>query len=125
MDSQHTETDAAFADMLAALGSATRLQLFRLLVRAGPEGRSVGAIKQAMGIPASTLAHHLGALVQAGLVEQTKVGRQVRSAVRYGATEALVAYLTEACCADSDASTDHAHLLQQFGSQKPAKELAS
>ena len=81
MVSQHTDTDLAFADMLAALGSATRLQLFRLLVRAGPEGRTVGAVKQDMGIPASTLAHHLGALVQAGLVEQTKVGREVRSAV--------------------------------------------
>lgn len=125
MDSQHTDTDLAFADMLAALGSATRLQLFRLLVRAGPEGRTVGAVKQDMGIPASTLAHHLGALVQAGLVEQTKVGREVRSAVRYGATDALVAYLTEACCADSDDTAGHTHLLNQAGSQKSAKELAS
>ena len=59
-------TDAEIAAALAALGHEARLKLFRLLVRAGPEGLSVGEIGRHLSIPPSTLAHHLGALVAAG-----------------------------------------------------------
>ena len=92
------------ADQLAALGNETRLRLFRQLVRTGPEGLSVGALQTRLAIPASTLAHHLGALVSAGLVRQTRHGREVRSALAYEAMDNLIGYLTEACCADASAS---------------------
>ena len=94
------------ADQLAALGNETRLRLFRQLVRSGPEGLTVGALQTRLAIPASTLAHHLGALVSAGLVRQCRNGREVRSALDYGAMDNLIGYLTEACCADAAAS-DH------------------
>ena len=89
------------ADQLGALGNETRLRLFRLLVRAGPEGLNVGALQDRLAIPASTLAHHLGALVSAGLVRQSRHGREVRSALDYEMVSGLIGYLTEACCAES------------------------
>ena len=103
MNDLDRETTAAL--MLAALGNETRLRLFRLLVRAGHEGQTVGAIQHKLGVPASTLAHHLNALVGAGLVSQQRRGREVRSIAQYAAMDGLVAYLTEACCAEA-ASTD-------------------
>ena len=89
------------ADQLAALGNETRLRLFRQLVRTGPEGLSVSALQDRLAIPASTLAHHLGALVSAGLVRQSRHGREVRSVLDYEVVSGLIGYLTEACCAES------------------------
>lgn len=94
------------ADQLGALGNETRLRLFRQLVRAGPEGLNVGTLQTRLAIPASTLAHHLGTLVSAGLVRQSRHGREIRSALDYEAMDNLIGYLTEACCADAIAS-DH------------------
>lgn len=86
------------AQSLAALGNETRLQLFRTLVRAGPDGANVGTLQQLLGIPGSTLAHHLGALARAGLVRQTRQGREVISSVDFPAMQGLIGYLTEECC---------------------------
>jgi ArsR family transcriptional regulator, arsenate/arsenite/antimonite-responsive transcriptional repressor len=70
----------AAAQALAALGHEARLAIFRSLVRAGDAGLAVHQIQQGLGgIPRSTLAHHLQMLVQAGLVEQRKVGAEVES----------------------------------------------
>ena len=87
------------ARSLAALGNRTRLRLFRLLVRAGGEGLNVGEIQRHLGIPGSTLAHHLGTLAQAGLVRQERNGREIVSTVDYPAMNGLVEYLTQECCA--------------------------
>ena len=89
------------AQSLAALGSRTRLRVFRTLVRAGGEGMNVGALQGTLDIPGSTLAHHLSALVQAGLVVQERYGREVVSQVDYAAMNRLLAFLTEECCADA------------------------
>jgi len=91
------DTDTA-AQRLAALGNTTRLSLFRLLVRAGTEGMNIGDIQHHLGVPASTLAHHLRALAEAGVVEQQKRGREVITSANYEAMNGLVAYLTEQCC---------------------------
>ena len=102
--------------MLAALGNETRLRLFRQLVRAGDEGLNVGAIRDQLAIPASTLQHHLGALVHAGLIRQTRVGREIRSAVAYEAVNDLIQYLTEECCADAASPGRHkTHTLKVLG----------
>ncbi|MEM6945113.1 MAG: metalloregulator ArsR/SmtB family transcription factor, partial [Pseudomonadota bacterium] len=69
--------DSDAAPALAALGHEARLQVFRLLVRAGPDGLSIGEIQAHLGIAPSTLAHHLRALVDVGLVSQEKRGRSV------------------------------------------------
>ena len=86
------------AQSLAALGNRTRLRLFRLLVRAGGEGLNVGEIQRHLGIPGSTLAHHLGVLAHAGLVRQERNGREIVSTVDYTAMNGLVEYLTQECC---------------------------
>ncbi len=84
----------------AALGSPARLQVLGVLVKAGPPGLSVGQIEQRSGIKGSTLAHHLRALVGAGLAEQVKQGRAVVTRAAYHPLEALADYILQECCAD-------------------------
>ena len=86
------------AARLAALGHETRLAIFRLLVRAGDDGLNVGQIGQHLDAPASTLAHHLGMLVDTGLVIQERQGRQIVNRVDYGAMRATLSFLTAECC---------------------------
>ncbi|MEX2615770.1 MAG: metalloregulator ArsR/SmtB family transcription factor [Alphaproteobacteria bacterium] len=90
------ETSAARS--LSALGHEARLRVFRLLVRAGADGLNVGEIGSHVALPASTLAHHLSTLVQAGLVLQERQGREIINRADYAATTALVAFLTDECC---------------------------
>lgn len=86
----------------AALGNEARLGIFRLLVRAGQDGLCVGDIGAHFGFKPSTLAHHLGTLVHAGLVIQEKKGREVYSRVDYEAMNGLLDFLTEECCSGVD-----------------------
>ncbi|MGB3408135.1 MAG: metalloregulator ArsR/SmtB family transcription factor [Jannaschia sp.] len=90
-------TDTA-AEGLAALGHAARLAVFRLLVRAGPDGLRVGDVAAHLDLAPSTLAHHMRGLVQAGLVTQTRAGREVWLRVDFDATRTLLGFLTEECC---------------------------
>lgn len=94
------ETDQALA-ALTALGHATRLAAFRLLVEAGPAGRMAGEIAEALAVPAATLSFHLKELVHAGLVGGENRGRNVCYRANFAAMNELVAYLTHNCCADS------------------------
>jgi len=87
------------ARSLAALGNRTRLRLYRLLVRAGGDGLNVGDLQRLLGVPPSTLAHHLATLARAGLVTQERHGREVVSRADYGAMNTLVGFLTAECCA--------------------------
>ncbi|MEM9105816.1 MAG: metalloregulator ArsR/SmtB family transcription factor [Pseudomonadota bacterium] len=86
------------AKSLSALGHEARLSVFRLLVKAGEGGLNVGEIGQHLAIPPSTLAHHLSALVDAGLVRQERFGREIRNTAEYEAINALVEFLTRECC---------------------------
>ncbi|WGH78112.1 ArsR/SmtB family transcription factor [Jannaschia ovalis] len=86
------------ATALAALGHEARLSVFRLLVRAGPEGLRVGDIAEHEGLAPSTLAHHLRALVLAGLVAQTRAGREVRCCAEFDRMTALLGFLSAECC---------------------------
>lgn len=83
---------------LEKLGNPTRLQIFRLLVRAGPEGAAVGEVQAHLSIPGSTLSHHLSQLVQAGLIEQRREGRVLRCIANFELMQSLVGYLSEECC---------------------------
>lgn len=94
------ETKDAIAS-LTALGHATRLAAFRLLVEAGPAGRMAGDIGAALGVPGATLSFHLKELVQAGLVESESQGRHVCYRANFQAMNGLVEYLTRNCCAGS------------------------
>jgi ArsR family transcriptional regulator, arsenate/arsenite/antimonite-responsive transcriptional repressor len=86
------------ARCLAELGNLTRLDIYRLLVRAGPAGLNITEIQSRLGVPASTLAFHLRGLVGAGLVAQEKSGRTVICRAQYDRMDAVMEFLREHCC---------------------------
>ena len=83
---------------LGALAQESRLAVFRWLVERGPEGSAVGAIAQALKLPAATLSFHLKELTRAGLLSSRQQGRFIWYAADFDTMNALVAYLTENCC---------------------------
>ncbi len=91
------ETTTA-ANCLEALGNPTRLEIYRLLVQAGPAGVVVGALQERLGIPASTLSHHLARLVRVGLVTQERHSRTLVCRANYARMNGLLDYLGENCC---------------------------
>lgn len=95
------KTDGA-ATQLAALGHATRLAVFRLLVRAGPEGLSAGLIAERLELPPATLSFHLASLTRAGLLHSRQESRFIHYAVDFAAVDGLLAYLVEDCCQGMD-----------------------
>lgn len=95
---------------LAALAHEHRLALFRLLVQTGPDGLPAGRIAGALGVPNSSLSHHLALLHEAGLVTQRREGRSLIYAADYPAMERLLGFLTENCCAGAACSVPVSHL---------------
>lgn len=91
------ETNRA-ARCLETLGHPTRLEAFRLLVKAGPEGLPVGEVQAHLEVPGSTLSHHIALLVRAGLVEQRREGRLLRCTANFALMDALVGFLADQCC---------------------------
>ena len=87
------------ARCLEKLGNPTRLEIFRLLVRAGPPGATVGEIQDRLSIPGSTLSHHISHLVNAGLVDQEREGRVLRCRPNLDLMNQVIGFLTEECCA--------------------------
>lgn len=96
------------ANILAKIGNPTRLKIVRLLVRAGDEGLPVGQIQKRIGVPGSTLTHHLGHLKSAGVISQQRHQATLICRVEYEVIHGLVEYLTEECCADADPGEDAA-----------------
>lgn len=86
------------ARRLEALGNSTRLAVYRVLVRAGPDGLAFGAIQDLVGGAGSTLSHHVATLARAGLIDQERRGRETVNRVRYDDMTALLDYLTAECC---------------------------
>ena len=83
---------------LGALSQETRLDIYRLLVQAGPDGMAAGQIGQRLGLPSATLAFHLKELKIANLARCTRNGRSLIYAAEYPVMNALLFYLTENCC---------------------------
>lgn len=90
------KTDVVAA--LAALAQDSRLDVFRLLVQAGPQGMSAGAVAEALGLPPNTLTFHFDRLRMAGLATVRREGRSMIYAARYEQMNALLGYLTQNCC---------------------------
>ena len=84
---------------LAALAQDNRLDVFRLLVQAGPDGLAAGAVARTLSLAPNTLSFHFDRLRQAGLVTVKREGRSLIYAARFEAMNALLGYLTENCCA--------------------------
>jgi DNA-binding transcriptional ArsR family regulator len=99
------EIDTA-AELLARLGNPTRLRIVRELVRAGKTGMAVGDIQRSLGIPHSTLSHHLSLLRNVGLLRQEREGTVLRCLVDYDRLGSVITFLTEDCCAAETPATN-------------------
>jgi DNA-binding transcriptional ArsR family regulator len=83
---------------LAALAQDNRLDVFRLLVQAGPEGLSAGKVADALDLAPNTLTFHFDRLRDAGLVTVRREGRSMIYAAQFDTMNALLGFLTENCC---------------------------
>jgi ArsR family transcriptional regulator len=81
-----------------ALAQPTRLAAFRLLVRAGPEGRPAGAVAEELEVPHNTLSTHLAALERAGLVRARRESRSIIYSADLEGARALISFLIADCC---------------------------
>ena len=97
-------SEAAIA-ALSALAQEHRLAAFRLLVEAGHTGCAAGEIAQTLGVAPATLSFHLKELTNAGLADARQDGRHVFYGANFQTMSALLAYLTENCCARDKACT--------------------
>jgi len=93
---------------MSALAQEHRLAAFRLLVQTGPAGMAAGALAEALDLPPSSMSFHLAQLSHAGLVSQRRDGRSIIYAADYPAMTALIAYLTDNCCAGADCGAEAA-----------------
>ncbi len=84
--------------LFESLASGVRLDMYRLLVRRGPEGATAGEIARAFGLAANNASFHLKAMTHAELVSVTAEGRFQRYRARFEVMNALIAYLTAECC---------------------------
>ena len=91
--------NATAISALSALSHDSRLAAFRQLVQAGAAGLAVGELRERLELPAATLTAHLNVLRAAGLVDDQREGRVIRIRANYARMNALLAFLTENCCA--------------------------
>jgi DNA-binding transcriptional ArsR family regulator len=92
------DTQAWAVDALAALAHDTRLAVFRMLVKAGPDGMIAGAIADHCRVPPSTMSHHLATLERAGLAQSARESRLIRYRADYAAMRRLLTFLMQDCC---------------------------
>ena len=83
---------------LGALAQDSRLEVYRLLVQAGPEGLAASDIAERLGIPANTLSFHLKTLSHAGLILARQAGRFIYYSANYEQMSSLLEFLTQNCC---------------------------
>lgn len=96
------------ASGFAALGSEQRIAVLLSLVRAGPNGLSIGALGDRCGLSGSTLTHHLKTLAHAELIRQSRDGRHILCTANYDRIQKLSDFLLSECCRDCG-TTDEAH----------------
>jgi DNA-binding transcriptional ArsR family regulator len=107
---------------LASLAQESRLDIFRLLVQAGPDGLPAGQIAQKLNLPGATLSFHLNHLKHAGLVTFRRASRSLIYVAEYAAMNDLLSYLTENCC-QGDAQACIALACDSAQPVKPAKGI--
>ena len=89
-------------DSLAALAQESRLALFRLLVKRGPEGFTPSQLGEKLGVPKPTLSFHLKELQRAGLIEARREGRFLYYSPNFPRMNELIGFLTDNCCSLAD-----------------------
>ncbi len=103
------------ARQLEALDNPTRLRIYRTLVRAGTGGMAVGQVQERVGLPASTLSHHLKRLIDQGLVRQERSGTSLICHAEYAAMNGLLGFLADQCCADEGCAPSRARRTESIG----------
>ncbi len=93
---------------LAALAQDSRLDVYRLLVEAGPEGLPAGQVAARLALAPNTLSFHFDRLREAGLVTTRRNGRSIVHAANFERMNALLAFLTENCCGGTACTPTHA-----------------
>ena len=91
---------------LSALAQESRLAVFRLLVKRGPEGFTPGILSEKLSIPAPTLSFHLKELQNAGLVDMRRESRFLYYSARFDRMKDLVGFLTDQCCSQANEACD-------------------
>src|SRR4029077_18807400 len=116
------ETSDAVA-ALAALAQDNRLEIFRLLVQAGPDGLAAGRVAEELDLAPNTLTFHFDRLRVAGLVTVRRDGRSMIYAARFATMNDLIAFLTENCCQGALASCAPAGVCKPKGTphETPAR----
>ena len=95
---EDSELTARYADMLSAMGTEPRLRVMRLLLSAHPDGMVVGEVGEELGIPSSTLSHHLEKLKNENLVRVRRDGTYLWYSANTEALEGLLGFLYAECC---------------------------
>lgn len=90
-------------EVFEALSNETRLEVFRLLVRAGPEGLAAGEIAEELGVVQNTMSTHLHKLARAGILQSERQSRHIIYSVDFESVRELVLFLLEDCCGSSAA----------------------
>jgi DNA-binding transcriptional ArsR family regulator len=111
-------TEAVVA--LAALAQGNRLDVYRLLVQAGPDGMTAGAVAEALDLAPNTLTFHFDRLRTAGLATVRREGRSMIYAARFETMNALVGFLTENCCGGASCAPAAASKPARKRSKAPA-----
>ena len=96
--------------ILSSLAHESRLQIFRQLVQAGPNGLTPGYLSEELAMPAATLSFHLKELHQSNLLEKNKQGRYIRYSANYRTMDKLIFDLTENCCGNENQRKPHLSL---------------
>jgi len=110
---------------LGALAQETRLDIYRLLVQAGPDGMPAGQIGDQLGLPSATLAFHLKELKIAGLAKCTRNGRSLIYAAEYPTMNDLLFFLTENCCGRSATQCVPIRPLDAAGMAEPRRKRSA
>jgi DNA-binding transcriptional ArsR family regulator len=105
---------------LGALAHEHRLEIYRQLIKQGPDGQPAGAIGARIGLTPSSLTFHLQVLQRAGLIKQARSGRQLFYSADFAAMNDLVGYLTDECCVGSAACAPGCAPARRPKSQKAA-----
>lgn len=103
MKTRASDESARFADMFAAIGTEARLRILRLLLSAHPEGLVVGDIQAELGIPGSTLSHHLEKLKNEGLVTVERRSTFLWYRANTETLRELLGFLYSECCTRNNA----------------------
>lgn len=88
----------AAVSTLSALAHESRLEIFRLLVKASPQGVPAGEIAKQLGVAPPTLSFHLAHLVRAGLVDSRRRGRSILYTLCVDGIRTLLEFVTQDCC---------------------------